>query len=277
MVAVTVVLASVVGGFALGLANQSSLDEPQASFQSSQTGSDVVITHAGGSTIDGDQLYIISEVGGNLGNYAGSIGQACVKTVSTVEPGTKCELSSPPAGRVSVVWNSGGRSRKMFETVVIGDNPQTGTPTVTPTATSTPSPTSTATTTPTATSTATLSPTPTATATATPTPTPTATATATPTATPTPTATDTPTATNQSPTADYNINPGKNKNFKDLDAAPSFDSDGWISSYEWDTDNDGQYDDATGQTLSDIKTGNTVSLRVTDNDGATHTVTKSVN
>jgi hypothetical protein len=83
---------------------------------------------------------------------------------------------------------------------------------------------------------------------------------------------------NSPPTADFDINPGKNKNFKDLDASPSTDSDGSIAAYEWDTDNDGQYDDFTGQTVDDVKldSGDIVSLRVTDDDGATDTRDKTV-
>jgi hypothetical protein len=52
----------------------------------------------------------------------------------------------------------------------------------------------------------------------------------------------------------------------------SYDPDGTIVSYEWDLDDDGEFDDATGPTPS--KTWNTtysgnISLKVTDNDGAT--------
>lgn len=85
-------------------------------------------------------------------------------------------------------------------------------------------------------------------------------------------------SSNSPPTADFDINPGKNKNFKDLDASPSSDSDGSIVEYQWDTDNDGQYDDATGKTVDNEKlgSGDVVSLRVTDNDGATDTRDKTV-
>ena len=59
-----------------------------------------------------------------------------------------------------------------------------------------------------------------------------------------------------------------------LDASGSIDTDGTITLYEWDLDNDGLYDDATGVT-ADFSTPTagtyTVGLRVTDDDGAIDT------
>jgi hypothetical protein len=128
-----------------------------------------------------------------------------------------------------------------------------------------------------------------ATATSTATPTGTATNTATPTDTPTNTATptDTPTNTatavpNVSPTADaggpYSGDEGASIA---LSAAGSFDTDGFIVSYEWDLDNDGSYDDATGVAASVTFPDDgvfTVGVKVTDNDGgsATGSVTVTV-
>jgi hypothetical protein len=59
-----------------------------------------------------------------------------------------------------------------------------------------------------------------------------------------------------------------------LDGSGSTDSDGTITAYAWDLDNDGQYDDATGVTanFSATTVGTyTVGLRVTDDDGAQDT------
>ena len=59
----------------------------------------------------------------------------------------------------------------------------------------------------------------------------------------------------------------------------SYDNDGYIVSYEWDLDNDGQYDDATGSTTIFSKPDNgayQVGLKVTDNDGATDTDSTTV-
>ena len=59
----------------------------------------------------------------------------------------------------------------------------------------------------------------------------------------------------------------------------SYDNDGSIVLYEWDLDNDGQYDDATGSTTSFSKPDNSVhqvGLKVTDNDGAISTISTIV-
>ncbi|WMW25295.1 PKD domain-containing protein [Methanolobus sediminis] len=56
-----------------------------------------------------------------------------------------------------------------------------------------------------------------------------------------------------------------------LDATGSYDPDGYPLTYEWDLDNDGEYDDATGMyayyTWNSVGTYD-VGLRVTDNSGA---------
>ena len=70
----------------------------------------------------------------------------------------------------------------------------------------------------------------------------------------------------------------------EFDALASSDSDGTIESYEWDLDNDGEYDDATGDTVThswslppnELSVDYTISLRVTDDDGATDTDSKTV-
>jgi PGF-CTERM protein len=57
-----------------------------------------------------------------------------------------------------------------------------------------------------------------------------------------------------------------------LNATDSTDGDGAITSYEWDLDGDGQYDDATGPTVDvEYSTSGeqTIGLRVTDDDGLT--------
>ena len=85
---------------------------------------------------------------------------------------------------------------------------------------------------------------------------------------------------NLAPTADagdsYTVQPGETIT---LDASGSYDSDGSIVSYEWDLDNDGQYDDATGvtTTFSASAAGTyTVGLCVTDNEGAQATDTATI-
>jgi len=64
-----------------------------------------------------------------------------------------------------------------------------------------------------------------------------------------------------------------------LDGSGSSDTDGTIVSYEWDFDDDGNYDDATGAevTFTAASAGSyTVGLKVTDNEGAEDTDTATV-
>ncbi|WP_049891332.1 type IV pilin [Haloarcula hispanica] len=68
MVAITVILAAVIASFVLGLGDQAQQATPQASFSwdfDESTGADgygvVTITHDGGDTINGDELYVRGE------------------------------------------------------------------------------------------------------------------------------------------------------------------------------------------------------------------------
>lgn len=93
--------------------------------------------------------------------------------------------------------------------------------------------------------------------------------------TPTPTATPTP-APNEDPVADFTYSrKGRSKNV-DLDGRRSSDADGSIVKYEWDTDGDRVYELTGEQTRAQILSGTVVVLRVTDDDGATDTISKTV-
>ncbi len=64
-----------------------------------------------------------------------------------------------------------------------------------------------------------------------------------------------------------------------LSASGSTDSDGTISTYAWDFNGDGQYDDASGASVNfatDQSGSHVIGLRVTDNRGATATTTTTV-
>jgi len=61
MVAITVILAAVIGTFVLGLGDQVQDTAPQASFTFEFASEDVTVTHDGGDTIsDGDRLEIVT-------------------------------------------------------------------------------------------------------------------------------------------------------------------------------------------------------------------------
>lgn len=85
---------------------------------------------------------------------------------------------------------------------------------------------------------------------------------------------------NQPPVAGFNVNPVSPEAFEEASfTSTSSDPDGTIASYEWDLDNDGQFDDATGSAASRVfgVTGEyTIRLRVIDDDGASAVATEQV-
>ena len=87
---------------------------------------------------------------------------------------------------------------------------------------------------------------------------------------------------NVNPTASISVNGSaavtEGSSFS-LDGSGSTDSDGTIASYEWDLDNDGAFDDATGVSVNHTFADNgtyTVGLRVTDDQGGINSTTVNV-
>ncbi|WP_092691658.1 PKD domain-containing protein [Halorientalis regularis] len=82
---------------------------------------------------------------------------------------------------------------------------------------------------------------------------------------------------NQVPTAEFQISTASGNNQYNIDGSGSSDPDGSIATYEWDLDDDGIFDDETGQTPGKTKIdADRVSLRVTDDSGDADTATKAV-
>lgn len=87
-------------------------------------------------------------------------------------------------------------------------------------------------------------------------------------------------AANQPPVADpggpYQCSPGQTV---ELNGSNSYDPDGTISSYQWDFNQNGTYDDASGERIDFVCTAGCsteVSLKVTDDANATDTQTTSI-
>jgi YD repeat-containing protein len=88
---------------------------------------------------------------------------------------------------------------------------------------------------------------------------------------------------NQAPTASFTAtpNPANTNATVSFNAGASVDPDGTITKYEWDLDGNGTYETNTGTTKTTSKSYATpgevtVGLRVTDNKGATGTITKTI-
>jgi FlaG/FlaF family flagellin (archaellin) len=117
MVAITVILAAVIGTFVLGLGDQVSNSAPQASFQyefnmsngSATGGASVTITHTGGDTIEGSSLGVNGDSGG--------VGEITAWP-STVQTGNYSMWNDVDNGEtIRVVWTnpSGGSTNTIAQ------------------------------------------------------------------------------------------------------------------------------------------------------------------
>ncbi|WP_153952747.1 type IV pilin [Halosegnis longus] len=107
MVAITVILAAVIGTFVLGLGdNVQSTPTAQFSFDydTGASPATVTITHDGGETIPADQLEIVTSSSGNGGDW-NSAGTGT--TVTDVSSGTSRTIEYATGEEIRVVWSSG--------------------------------------------------------------------------------------------------------------------------------------------------------------------------
>ena len=101
MVAITVILAAVIGTFVLGLGSEIETTEPQAqfSFDSDSNAQKVTITHDGGQPVDPANIDVV-DTNDNAGD--------CTWDVSEVTAGDSCTTESLGAneGTIRVTWES---------------------------------------------------------------------------------------------------------------------------------------------------------------------------
>jgi flagellin-like protein len=100
MVAITVILAAVIGAFVLNLGGQVSNNAPQAAFGFDYTESndEITITHAGGDSLDVDNVQI--SVGGIKADWPSA------GTGSTISAGDSVSTTISGSDTVRVIWNS---------------------------------------------------------------------------------------------------------------------------------------------------------------------------
>ncbi len=121
MVAITVILAAVIGTFVLGLGDQVQSTTPQASFgfetsnpDTSDDGPDIVtITHESGDTIDATNVYVKATVGGVDDQWASSGDVSAGSQFSVYESGEANPSSNGaestdalPGSTIRVVYDS---------------------------------------------------------------------------------------------------------------------------------------------------------------------------
>ena len=119
MVAITVILAAVIGTFVLGLGDQVQDTAPQASFTFDFGTGDVTITHDGGDSIDATTASLNTTVDGTevvdsgTGSYSGG---TAWKQVGTVSAGSSVTATG-------YTWS--GQSVRVVWTAANGDNSAT--------------------------------------------------------------------------------------------------------------------------------------------------------
>ena len=105
MVAITVILAAVIGTFVLGLGSEIQTTPPQAdiTFEEDSSGN-VDITHSGGDPIDPTNMEVS---GAGLSDECSSVSDwDSVNSDSEVNAGSTCQVTPSSDGTIRVTWES---------------------------------------------------------------------------------------------------------------------------------------------------------------------------
>ena len=118
MVAITVILAAVIGAFVLELGSSVATEQPQASFDFEFNGSNVTFTHQGGSEIDNSSISVVL----NKSYYNWSDADGIITAGESMDSSNMSMDSSDistysgGADTVQVVWNGeNGQSAVLAE------------------------------------------------------------------------------------------------------------------------------------------------------------------
>jgi flagellin-like protein len=123
MVAITVILAAVIGTFVLGLGDQVSNNAPQASLEFSYADENVTITHTGGDSLENSSIEVVGAGSfaqndyGSSGTY--SAGDVVLDSTNT----TDSDLAGDGGQELRVVWQNpaGGSSNVIASSTVPSD------------------------------------------------------------------------------------------------------------------------------------------------------------
>ncbi len=106
MVAITVILAAVIGAFVLDLGSSASESAPQAQFSIDYDGTDAIITHEGGDNVDTDSVFVTVD------------GSEATPTFSsdTLKAGGTITFTGESDDDIRLVWESdnGDRTSTLF-------------------------------------------------------------------------------------------------------------------------------------------------------------------
>ena len=111
MVAITVILAAVIGAFVLELGSSVATEQPQASFDFEFDGSDVTVTHQGGSEIDNSSISVVLDES----DYNWSDDDGIITAGESMDS-SDISKDNVSADTVQVVWNGeNGQSAVLAE------------------------------------------------------------------------------------------------------------------------------------------------------------------
>jgi flagellin-like protein len=118
MVAITVILAAVIGAFVLGIgSNQESAPQASMEFNYANSGNDVTVVHGGGESIDGSQLSINFDGSGCTVNTAGGISAGSNIVDDSGGGGSACTHGISSGNQLTITWtaSSGDSSQIIAE------------------------------------------------------------------------------------------------------------------------------------------------------------------
>ena len=121
MVAITVILAAVIGAFVLELGSSSATEQPQASFDFEFNGSNVnvthvTVTHQGGSEIDNSSISVVLDKSYNKSEYNWGGADGIITAGESMDSSGDISKYNVSADTVQVVWNGeNGQSAVLAE------------------------------------------------------------------------------------------------------------------------------------------------------------------
>jgi len=115
MVAITVILAAVIGAFVLELGSSVATEQPQASFDFEVDGSNATVTHQGGSEIDNSSISVVLDKSYNNSEYHWGGADGIITAGESMNSSNISEYNAS-ADTVQVVWNGeNGQSAVLAE------------------------------------------------------------------------------------------------------------------------------------------------------------------
>ncbi|PSP47017.1 type IV pilin [Halobacteriales archaeon QH_7_69_31] len=101
MVAVTVILAAVIGTFVLALSDEGETPAPQAKFTFNEDGDDITLTHDGGDPLSRDNIKVIAGNGTSVAGCSEGTGWGDTE----ITAGNSCTAEFTDSGTLRIIWD----------------------------------------------------------------------------------------------------------------------------------------------------------------------------